>query len=101
MDLQQYISSEPGAQARLIRALSVPASLLSQWKNGDRRVPAERCPAIERETGGKVRCEDLRPDVPWDVLRMQAGGDVSQTNPSVVPAARSPVAINSVAVQGV
>jgi DNA-binding transcriptional regulator YdaS (Cro superfamily) len=31
------------------------------------RVPAEHCPAIERETG--VRCEALRPDVPWGVLR--------------------------------
>lgn len=37
------------------------------------RVPAEHCPAIERATAGVVRCEDLRPDVPWDVLRMQAG----------------------------
>ena len=33
------------------------------------RVPAEHCPAIERATGGKVRCEDLRPDVDWSVLR--------------------------------
>lgn len=37
------------------------------------RVPAEYCPLIERETEGRVRCEDLRPDVAWDVLRMQAG----------------------------
>ncbi|MBN9410856.1 MAG: helix-turn-helix domain-containing protein [Burkholderiales bacterium] len=37
------------------------------------RVPAEHCPAIERVTNGQVRCEDLRPDVAWDVLRMQAG----------------------------
>ena len=32
-------------------------------------VPAERCPAIEKATGGKVRCEDLRPDVDWQYLR--------------------------------
>lgn len=37
------------------------------------QVPAEHCPSIERATGGKVRCEDLRTDVAWDVLRMQAG----------------------------
>ncbi len=43
--------------------------LLSQWANGVRRTPAERCPAIERATGGLVRCEDLRPDVEWSVLR--------------------------------
>ncbi len=46
---------------------------VSQWKDQDRRVPAEYCPLIERATGGQVRCEDLRPDVAWDVLRMQAG----------------------------
>lgn len=38
------------------------------------RVPAEYCPAIERETrarGKVVACERLRPDVPWGVLREQ------------------------------
>jgi DNA-binding transcriptional regulator YdaS (Cro superfamily) len=42
----------------------------------DRRFPAEHCPVIERATterGQAVRCEELRPDVAWDVLRMQAG----------------------------
>ena len=34
-----------------------------------KNVPAERCPAIEAATGGLVRCEDLRPDVPWAILR--------------------------------
>jgi DNA-binding transcriptional regulator YdaS (Cro superfamily) len=38
------------------------------------RVPAEYCPAIERETSRQVRCEDLRPDIPWGVLRGQCGG---------------------------
>ena len=36
------------------------------------RVPAEHCPAIERATDGAVRCEDLRPDIDWAVLRDQA-----------------------------
>lgn len=31
------------------------------------RVPADYCPRIERVTG--VRCEELRPDVEWGVLR--------------------------------
>lgn len=33
------------------------------------RVPAEHCPTIERATAGAVRCEELRPDVDWAVLR--------------------------------
>ncbi|WP_208507923.1 YdaS family helix-turn-helix protein [Variovorax paradoxus] len=41
----------------------------SMWRKR-RSVPAEYCPAIERETG--VRCERLRSGVAWDVLRMQA-----------------------------
>lgn len=32
-----------------------------------KKVPADYCPGIERETG--VRCERLRRDVPWGVLR--------------------------------
>lgn len=52
------------------------------WFNSDRRFPAEHCPAIERATrerGSPVLCEELRPDVAWDVLRMQAGeGDGRQ-----------------------
>lgn len=60
--------------ARIGVALSSP----SMWKTR-KRVPAEHCPAIERETG--VPCERLRPDVPWDVLRMQAGNDDNSTPP--------------------
>jgi DNA-binding transcriptional regulator YdaS (Cro superfamily) len=47
------------------------------WFNDPkRRVPAEHCPAIEkatRERGAPVLCEELRPDVAWEVLRLQAG----------------------------
>jgi DNA-binding transcriptional regulator YdaS (Cro superfamily) len=40
---------------------------LQQWRVN--RVPAEYCPAIEIATDGAVRCEDLRPDINWAVLR--------------------------------
>jgi len=45
---------------------TVHKSSISQWKTAN-RVPAEICPDIEAITG--VRCEDLRPDVNWSVLR--------------------------------
>ena len=38
------------------------------------RVPSDHCPAVERETrarGAVVTCEELRPDIPWGVLREQ------------------------------
>lgn len=39
------------------------------WFRTPRPVPAEHCPLIEMLTDGAVRCEELRPDVPWGVLR--------------------------------
>lgn len=69
-----------GGQAALARLLDVKPPTVNQWVNGDRRVPAEQCPSIERATKGAVRCEDLRPDVAWDVLRMQAGSNADPAN---------------------
>lgn len=58
-----------GSQAAMASALGVAQPTISEWLRGVRQVPAERCPQIERATGGAVRCEELRPDVAWDVLR--------------------------------
>jgi len=44
-------------------------AFVNQWATGRRPVPAEFCPKIERATSGAVRCEDLRPDIEWSVLR--------------------------------
>jgi len=77
-----------GSQVALASALGVTKAAVSQWKDEGRRVPAEHCPAIERLTGGKVRCEDLRPDVPWDVLREQP----ATPTPPDTPASPAPTA---------
>jgi len=69
MLLTEFLEAERGRAKALAVALDVPAELVSQWRTGQRPVPAERCPAIERATGGKVRCEDMRPDIDWAVLR--------------------------------
>jgi DNA-binding transcriptional regulator YdaS (Cro superfamily) len=62
-----------GGQAALASVLGYPDRRnVWPWFNTDRPLPAEHCPAIERATGGAVRCEELRPDVAWDVLREQA-----------------------------
>jgi DNA-binding transcriptional regulator YdaS (Cro superfamily) len=44
------------------------------WFATRRAIPAEHCPALERATAGAVRCEDLRPDVDWAVLRAASPG---------------------------
>lgn len=57
-----------GSQSELSRAIGTDQQTVYNWLKRQ-NVPAERCPAIERATGGVVRCEDLRPDVDWAVLR--------------------------------
>lgn len=66
--LQEAIDKAGGVGV-LAGKIGVAASVVSMWKKRE-SVPAEYCPAIERETG--VRCERLRAGVAWDVLRLQA-----------------------------
>lgn len=54
-----------GGSSKLAAALGKKKAAISQWKTT--RVPAESCPAIEELTG--VRCEELRGDIKWSVLR--------------------------------
>jgi DNA-binding transcriptional regulator YdaS (Cro superfamily) len=56
-----------GGQASLAVMLDVAPATVNQWVKKKRPIPADRCPDIEAFTG--VRCEDLRPDVNWYVLR--------------------------------
>lgn len=56
-----------GGVGALARLIDVSPQRLINWR--ERGVPAEYCPLIERATGGLVRCEDLRPDIEWAVLR--------------------------------
>ena len=62
-----------GGQAAMASALGISASAVSQMALDQRQIPAERCPAIERLTKRKVRCEQLRPDVDWAYLRAASG----------------------------
>lgn len=61
-----------GGATAFLAALGVSSQIVHNWKS--RGVPVERCPDIERVSGGAVRCEQLRPDVKWEVVR---GGHVT------------------------
>lgn len=63
----QSACAAAGSASALASVLGKSPQFISQLVKGGRRVPAELCPAIERATG--VRCEELRPDVEWSVLR--------------------------------
>lgn len=51
-----------GSQSALAALIGVRQSHISMWKKRG-SIPAEYCPRIERATGGRVTCEELRPDL--------------------------------------
>lgn len=64
-----------GSRAKFAQVMGVSSMTVYQWQR--RKVPAEHCPSIERAFG--VRCEDLRPDVDWSVLRCPEKGSLSSS----------------------
>jgi len=61
MNLENYLS-EVDTNAGLAEKLGVSPSLVSQWRNGVRPIPFERCPQIELATNGLVTRRDLCPN---------------------------------------
>jgi DNA-binding transcriptional regulator YdaS (Cro superfamily) len=57
-----------GSQSALAKTINLAPQVINNWIRRN-NVPAEHCPAIEKATGGIVRCEELRPDVDWKYLR--------------------------------
>jgi len=55
----------------MAEALGVQYQLIQQWRTPGRAYacPAEHCIGVERATEGRVRCEELRPDINWAYLR--------------------------------
>lgn len=57
-----------GSQAELARRLGITSQVVHNWRiRGN--VPAEYAPMIELVTCGAVSADDVRPDVPWHVIR--------------------------------
>jgi DNA-binding transcriptional regulator YdaS (Cro superfamily) len=57
-----------GGQNAMARLLGLSQPHIYNWIKKN-KTPAQHCPKIERLTYGQVRCEDLRQDVEWRVLR--------------------------------
>jgi DNA-binding transcriptional regulator YdaS (Cro superfamily) len=81
--IQKVLALYDNSPTKVAAALGEPVQRqhVEHWLRAG-RVPAERCPLIERATNGRIRCEDLRPDVAWDVLRMQAGEACHKADPT-------------------
>nr|DAD65879.1 MAG TPA: Putative antitoxin of bacterial toxin-antitoxin system, YdaS/YdaT [Siphoviridae sp. ctDEW4] len=57
-----------GSQQILAKQCGVSQQTVSLWLNGG-KMDVKYIPAIIKATEGKVRAEDLRPDVDWAVIR--------------------------------
>ena len=84
MLIPEYLVEANQTNVSLALELGVPASLVSQWATGVRPVPVARCLPIERATNGKVRCEDLRPDIDWSRAPEPCEGSEGQIVPAAV-----------------
>lgn len=86
MKLTDYLEAEGhGALGRLAKAIQAHAPDVSRWASGQRPVPVERCPAIERATSSAVCRWDLRPAdwwLIWPELMGQDGAPPLPTEPA-------------------
>lgn len=67
--IQRAIEYFGGTQSALAKKVNVSRAQVWQWLNNINSVSLEKSIEIEDKTSGVVRCEDLRPDVNWSVIR--------------------------------
>lgn len=56
-----------GGPSVMAGKLGVSVQAVCFWRDGKRKLPVERCYAIEQATDGQVRRQDLRPD-DWQLI---------------------------------
>lgn len=56
-----------GSGSELARRLGLTPWAVNKWN--PEQVPADRCLAIEQATEGRVKAEELRPDINWQYIR--------------------------------
>lgn len=66
MELRSYLDTAPrGTAAAIAKSVDVSPVMVTQWANGEKPVPAVRCPLIEFATAGQVTAEELCDEVVW------------------------------------
>lgn len=58
-----------GGQKKLGEQLGVAQSCVWKWLHNQTSINLAKAIEIEDKTNGQVRCEELRPDINWSVLR--------------------------------
>ncbi|WP_095065337.1 YdaS family helix-turn-helix protein [Pseudomonas sp. Irchel s3f19] len=70
MTLSEYLKTmDKEGLAAFARCCGTSAGQLKQVAYGNRRASAGLAVSLDRETGGAIRCEDMRPDIDWAYLR--------------------------------
>lgn len=68
-DLIDYLNSLPREQQEAFAAkCKTSVGYLRKAASVGQRLGERLCVALERESGGTIRCESLRPDVDWAYL---------------------------------
>jgi DNA-binding transcriptional regulator YdaS (Cro superfamily) len=77
--LRAYLNDlDPNAQDDFASRCGTTVGYLRKAISVGQRISEGTVIAIERESGGKVRCEALRPDVDWKYLRSRTSGAVAR-----------------------
>ncbi|MFK3816996.1 transcriptional regulator [Pseudomonas sp. NPDC089407] len=70
MTLSEYLKTmDKDGLAAFARDCGTSAGQLKQVAYGNRRASAGLAVSLDRETGGVIRCEEMRPDIDWAYLR--------------------------------
>lgn len=56
-----------GSTTNLSLKLGIDHSLVSKWLYSDTKIPAEYVIKIIQITSGKIRPDELRPDIKWEI----------------------------------
>ena len=60
--LNDWLRAERGRAAALARQLGISQAFMSDMASGEKSIPLQHMPAIERFTGGAVTRQQMRPD---------------------------------------
>lgn len=61
MNFKTWVNEQRGRSAAVAKTLGITQPVVSDWVTGKKSIPAERCKAIERMSGGLVTCKEMRP----------------------------------------
>ena len=68
--LLAYLNSlQKAPRQRFVEGCNTSEAYLRKAISKGQRLGESLCIKVDRESGGAVRCEDLRPDVDWAYLR--------------------------------